>query len=69
MAENESQDANALVKEGDDAINEGDTLLDQSGSALNASPLKSVGFILQTDVAEENGDEIDADIDDALDEG
>ncbi|XP_063866904.1 ATP-binding cassette sub-family C member 5-like isoform X1 [Scylla paramamosain] len=69
MAENESQDVNTLVNEGNNASNEGDTLLDQSDCASNASPLKSVGFILQTDVAEVNGDEIDADIDDALDEG
>ncbi|MPC36929.1 Multidrug resistance-associated protein 9 [Portunus trituberculatus] len=69
MAENESQDASTLVKEGNNADNEEDTLLDQSDCASNASPLKSVGFNLQTDVAEENDDEIDLEIDDALDEG
>lgn len=71
MAEKGSQDANSLVKDGNNASNsnEEDTLLEKSDCASNASPLKSVGFNLQTDIAEENGDEIDVDIDDALDEG
>lgn len=68
MAENEIQNTSSFVKEGNSASDEEDKLLEQS-DALNASPPKSVGFILKTDVIEENADEIDAEIDDALDEG
>ena len=69
MAENETQDDYTFIKEANNASDEEDTQLEQSHCVLNASPSKSVGFILKTDVAEENGDDIDADIDDALDEG
>lgn len=55
--------------EGSGARNGENLPLEVSDNAVNASPPKSVGFILETHVADENAGDIDAEIDDALDEG
>ncbi|XP_050718603.1 ATP-binding cassette sub-family C member 5-like isoform X6 [Eriocheir sinensis] len=69
MAKNETHSANASLGEGNGAKDEETVPSEVSDNAVNASPPKSVGFILDTKVAEENTDDIDAAIEDALDEG
>lgn len=70
MAKNETHNASASVSEGNGAKDEENIPLEVSDNAVNVSPSKSVGFNLDTDVADENTvDDIDAEIDDALDEG
>lgn len=69
MAKNETHSADAPLGEGNGSKDEENVPLEVSDNAVNASPPKSVGFILDTNVAEENADDIDAAIEDALDEG
>lgn len=69
MAKNETHSANGSLDEGNGAKDEENMPLEVSDNAVNASPPKSVGFILDANVTDENTDDIDAEIDDALDEG
>lgn len=69
MAKHETDNANTPAGEGNEAKNEENASLEVPDTTVNASPPKSVGFILETDVVNEEADDIDAEIDDALDEG
>lgn len=69
MANNENASGHTPAGEENGAKEEENVPVEVSDNAVNASPPKSVGFILEADVKDETADDIDAEIDDALDEG